>query len=195
MMETDLLGQVPHDPGGRSKPRWPAGSVIKSRFGGVNDCYRYELTETWDTSLPAVMFLMMNPSVAGVEHADPTLIKTGKFARSWGFGSQIIANIHAYRATDSTQLAGAGVEPIGPDNDRTILHLAGQAKLIVLAYGQPKPKALRARGPRVAAMLRESGFEMTCLRLSKDLTPYHPLYLADALVPIAYRVTADVAAK
>lgn len=48
--------------------------------------YRYALGEVWNADLPMVMFLMMNPSVASIAHADPTLIKSGKFARAWGYG-------------------------------------------------------------------------------------------------------------
>ena len=81
-----------HDPGGRRKPRWPPDSVVTAEF---SDCerYRYCLSEVWETGRPLVMFLMMNPSVAGPEHADPTLIKTGKYARAWGYGGQLVGNV------------------------------------------------------------------------------------------------------
>lgn len=180
---SDLLGDVPHDPGGRSKPKWPAGSVISARFGGPRDCYRYELMEIWGKGRLA-MFLMMNPSVASLAHADPTLIRTGAFARRWGYGGQLIANVHAYRITDSKLLAGVA-DPVGPDNDAAILSMASRADIVVLAYGLP-PNPLRARAAVVVDMLRSARRRLTYLALSKDGTPQHPLYLPRDLVPLDY---------
>jgi hypothetical protein len=174
-----------HDPGGRSKPPWPKGSMINDVFSTCG-FYRYELTEVWDAAAPAVMFLMMNPSVAGVEHSDPTLIRTGNFARKWGYGAQHIGNIHAYRATNSDDLMRVA-DPIGPENDVRLLNMAARSETIVLAYGQP-PKPLRPRARIVVRMLAETGARLTYLRLSKDGTPCHPLYLPSSLMPIKYEM-------
>ena len=130
------------------------------------------------------MWLMMNPSVAGVEHADPTLIKTGTFSRSWGYGGQLITNVHAYRATDSKRLLSVA-DPVGAENDAAILAMARRAEIVVLAFGQP-PKPLRPRAALVVAMLRTAGARLTYLRLSKDGTPYHPLYLPGSLTPLDF---------
>jgi hypothetical protein len=172
-----------HDPGGKAKPRWPIGSTIDARF---SECerYRYELSEVWDPALPLVMFALMNPSMARIEHADPTLIRTGGFARRWGYGGQLIANVHAYRVTDSKRLVEAD-DPVGPDNDAAILSMAARAAIVVLAYGQP-PKPLRSRAAAVVAMLAASGAKLTYLRLAQDGTPVHPLYLPGSLVPMDY---------
>lgn len=180
---SDLLPVLTHDPGGRSKPAWRAGSHVTARWAGLKDCYRLELVETWDESLPALMWQMMNPSVAGIAHSDPTLMRTGDFARRWGFGAQMIGNDHAYRATDKRALLGVG-DPVGPGNDEAILSMAQRCAIIVLAQGQP-PRPLRARSSRVIAMLREAGHghKMHYLRLSKDGTPWHPLYISGDTEP------------
>lgn len=170
-----MTTSLTHDPGGRSKPRWPAFSEIRARFGGPNDCYRYELEELWEPTLPLAMFLMMNPSVAGIEYSDPTLIRTGNFARRWGFGGQLIGNAHAYRITKSALLASIP-DPVGPENDAAILAMAQRAQCVVLAYGQP-PAKLRPRAVTVVAMLRNAGADLRYMRLSADGTPWHPLYL------------------
>lgn len=185
----DLFCLDYHDAGGRSKPKWPAGSIVTARFGGERDCYRWELSEVWDASLPAAMFLMMNPSVASVEHSDPTLMKTGRYARAWGYGAQLIGNVHAYRATDSARLLEVD-DPVGPENDAAILSMARRANVVILAYGKPKPKALHTRGPAVAAMLRDAGINLSYLRLSGDGTPWHPLYLPGDAKPIAFPFTS-----
>ncbi|KRC18091.1 DUF1643 domain-containing protein [Acidovorax sp. Root219] len=173
-----------HDPGGRRKPAWPVDSRVCAQF---SDCgrYRYALTEVWDEKRPTVMFLLMNPSVAGVEHADPTLIKTGRLARAWGYGGQLVGNMHAYRVTDSKLLAGVD-DPVGPGNDAALLEMAGEARMVVLAYGLP-PKTLRPRAQAVIRMLGEMA-SLQFLRLTQDGTPAHPLYLPRGLLPQNYSV-------
>ena len=168
-----------HDPGGKVRPAWPADSHVTAVFSNCQQ-YRYQLREIWAPDRPLVLWLLMNPSVACIDYADPTLRKTGKFARAWGYGGQLVGNVHAYRATDKRRLLGVD-DPVGPDNDRTILAMAAEAEVVVLAFGQP-PKALRQRGEDVTALLR--GHPKLCfLELANDGTPKHPLYLLDTLLP------------
>jgi hypothetical protein len=169
-----------HDPGGKSKPLWRPGATVTAEFSECGK-YRYRLTEVWDRSLRMVMFLMMNPSVAGISHSDPTIMRTGRFARDWGFGSQCIGNMHAYRATDSKKLMQAE-DPVGPLNDRALLEMALQSDYTVLAYGLP-PKPLRGRADGVVAMLRDAGVHLKYLALTSDGTPRHPLYLKASCRP------------
>lgn len=179
----DLFGTAPHDPGGKAKPKWPAGSVITARFSPCG-LYRYELGETWDTSRKMVMWLIMNPSMASAAFADPTLTKTGRFSRAWGYGGQIIGNIHAYRVTASRRLTEVA-DPVGPENDAALLAMAARADIVILAYGQP-PKALRPRGAVVVDALRGAGAALKFLRLANDGTPWHPLYLPSDIHPQDY---------
>lgn len=173
-----------HDPGGKVRPAWPADSTVTAVFSECQK-YRYELREIWDPSKPLVLWLLMNPSVACLDFADPTLRKTGKFARSWGYGGQLVGNVHAYRATDKMRLLEVD-DPVGPENDRRILAMAASAETVVLAYGQP-PKALRHRGPGLAALLQHHQ-GLSHLRLAKDGTPVHPLYLPETLRPQRFQV-------
>ena len=172
-----------HDPAGKLRPAWPADSTITAVF---SECqrYRYQLREIWDASQPLVLWLLMNPSVACTEYSDPTLRRTGNFARTWGYGGQLIGNVHAYRATDKNRLLEV-TDPVGPENDQMILAMAAEAKIIVLAYGQP-PKALRARGQELVSRLRHHP-NLSYLRLAQDGTPVHPLYLPSNLRPKPYR--------
>ena len=95
---------------------------------------------------------------------------------------QLIGNVHAYRVTDSARLIVAD-DPVGPENDGSLTVMAKKADIVVLAYGQP-PKPLRVRANHVVSMLRDEGVRLTYLRLSKDGTPQHPLYLPGSLVPL-----------
>jgi hypothetical protein len=122
--------------------------------------------------------------VASAAHADPTLIRTGNFARTWGYGGQLVGNMHAYRATDNARLLESA-DPVGPGNDTAILAMAARSAMVVLAYGQP-PASLRSRNAEVVALLRRAGARLTYLRLSKGGTPYHPLYLPATATPQEY---------
>ena len=70
-----------HDPGGKVRPAWPTDSTVTAVFSECQQ-YRYQLREIWDTAKPLVLWLLMNPSVPCTDYSDPTLRKTGKFARS-----------------------------------------------------------------------------------------------------------------
>lgn len=175
----------PHDPGSKIRPLWPADSNVKAKFSPCT-CYRYELSEIWNPKLPLIMWLLMNPSVANEEHSDRTLRRTGTFARDWGYGGQLVGNVHAYRATDKKELLTVP-DPNGPDNDAALLAMAQKAKIVILGYGQPPSKALRSRGPQVVEKLRAAGASLHILRLLNDgTTPEHPLYLPGTLTPTPY---------
>lgn len=172
-----------HDAGDLSRPAWPADSKITSLFSECEQ-YRYKLIESWDDTKPLVLWILMNPSVACLEYSDPTLRKTGTFSRRWGFGGQMIGNVHAYRATDKNRLLQV-VDPVGPGNDQAIQEMAAQAKLVVVAYGQP-PGKLSARGSQVVEMLKAHP-GLSYLRMAKDgVTPCHPLYLPGDSLPKPY---------
>lgn len=175
-----------HDPGGKVRPAWPTDSKVDAIFSPCAQ-YRYQLTEIWNPAGPLVLWVLMNPSVACKAFCDPTLRKTGNFARAWGYGGQLVWNVHAYRATHKKKLLEVS-DPVGPENDRHILAMAARAKTVVLAYGQP-PKALRQRAVQVVDMLAQHP-ALCHLRLAKDGTPMHPLYLPNALRPVPHRQTA-----
>lgn len=172
-----------HDAGGKSRPAWPSDSVVTAVFSKCGH-YRYALSEVWDKKMPLVLWVLMNPSVACVDYSDPTLRKTGTFSRRWGYGGQLIANVHAYRATNKSRLLDVA-DPVGPENDRHILRMAEEAQQVILAFGQP-PKRLRHRGQAVIELLNGHR-RLSYLKLAKDgVTPFHPLYLRAESSPIPY---------
>ena len=112
------------------RPPWPVDSVVNAVFSPCGQ-YRYELREVWDPTGPLVLWLLMNPSTACPTHGDPTLRRTGTFARAWSYGGQLVGNVHAYRATDKRRLLEVE-DPIGPKNDEIILAMAKEARTIIL---------------------------------------------------------------
>jgi hypothetical protein len=179
-----ILRPDPHDPGGKVRQRLASDVVTTALFGGAGNEFRYRLSRQWGDGAH-VLFIMMNPSTADLEVDDPTVAKCGRLARRWGYGGVMVGNTFAYRATVQSRLAEVP-DPIGPENDRHLLDMAREAAKTIFAYGTPKHKMLRARGPAVVRMIRSEGIETHVLRLSKDGVPYHPLYLSENLVPFAW---------
>lgn len=179
----DLFGQpAAHDPGGKARVRWPDGSTISAEFSPCGR-YRWSLSEIWDPAGPLWLWLMMNPSVAGLECSDMTVQKTGRIARLGGAGGQLIGNTGAYRSTSPAGLSDVD-DPIGPENEQAILAMARRAGKIVVAYGQP-PKPLAGEGLRLARLLAAESFELHVLRLSRDGTPMHPLSRGKGFIPVS----------
>ena len=173
-----------HDPG--TKPiAYPAGVVPEAEYGGANDCYRYRLTLTWDNARPAMMALMMNPSAAGHEGSDRTVNRAIGFAQRWGYGVLHVANSAAYRATFQETLDTVD-DPIGPGNPAALRAMAARSAFILAAYGSPKARKLHGVGLAMARILAGLGHRLHVLRLSKDGSPGHPLYIAADTVPIVW---------
>jgi hypothetical protein len=174
-----------HDPGGKvtlSLQIWVRGSAV---FGGPGDCYRYELSRVWDEKLPILLVVMMNPSTANPLVDDPSVAKCRRYAEAWGFGTLLVGNTFAYRATDKRRLLEVS-DPVGPENDCHLLKMSNRAQTILFAFGQPH-KSLRSRGPEVARLLSNNGRrKIHALRLSNDGTPCHPLYLPGSLKPVEW---------
>ena len=104
------------------------------------------------------------------------------FAREWDYGGIYIGNTFAYIATDKECLRVIE-HPTGPGNDKNLIKMAKLAAKVILAYGQPGHKSLQGQGRRVARLLIDEGVKPYVLKLSKNGTPCHPLYLSKTLKP------------
>src|SRR5688572_14020794 len=80
------------------------------------------------------MFVGLNPSIADEENDDRTVRRCMGFARAWGFGGLLMANLFAWVATNPRELRGQG-DPVGPANDEHLAAMAKQAALVVAAWG------------------------------------------------------------
>ncbi len=193
-MESQLLGVgyhvqggavMKHNPGGKVMRCLPAGVRGSAVFGGDHDEYRYELRRVWDSGLPRVLFVMMNPSTADPLYDDPTVAKCRRYAEAWGYGSLLVGNTFAYRATDQRELCRV-LDPVGPRNTEHLLQMAAEAACVVFAYGKPH-RSLRLLGVCSAEAVRRYCPEKShVLQLCADGTPSHPLYLKGDLMPVPW---------
>jgi hypothetical protein len=155
---------------------------------GAKALYRYLLTRPLGPARPAVI-CGLNPSTATATVPDQTISKEIAFARSWGCGDLVKANAFGLRSTNPLGLLEVE-DPVGPENDRHIREAAKRAGTVVCAWGTHSNKRLRemirARGAAVLAILRELGVKPMCLRVNKDGSPGHPLYLPAALQPFPF---------
>lgn len=168
----------------------PEGVKAGAVFDGYAAGYRYSLDWHMPSLLdeperPAVMFLLMNPSVASHDSADRTVLKCWRFARAWNYSRMLIGNSAAYRATDQKRLAEVP-DPVGKYNSWWLRRMAEKSDLIVVAHGKPHVPAARQFGPSAVRLLREAGHALHVLRLLADGTPEHPLYLPGKLTPTAW---------
>ena len=149
-----------------------------------SDCeiYRYLLTRTWGNG-PKALFIMLNPSTATEVQNDPTVERCERRSRALGFGAFRVTNIFAFRATDPRVMRAAD-DPVGPDNDTTILDGVAWADRVLCAWGN---HGLHLnRGAEVTALLRARGAGLEHLGLTGQHQPRHPLYVSYDQQPVRW---------
>jgi hypothetical protein len=143
--------------------------------------WRYTLTRLWDREKPLVMFIGLNPSTADERKNDPPVRRCLGFSRDWeGYGGLLMTNIFAFRATDP-KVMKAEKDPVGPENDKWLLHSADRAGIVVAAWGTHGVH--RDREDQIRLLFK--GRRLMCLGKTKAGHPKHPLYLPKetSLVP------------
>lgn len=119
---------------------------------------------------------MLNPGTADSEKNDPTIRRCIEYAKSWGYGGLYVGNLYAYRTSYPSELFKAP-SPKGKYNQNHLKIMANESQDIIIAWGngQGKPKyGIRNLG------------ELKCLKILKDGSPGHPLYLRKEVKPFPY---------
>lgn len=166
-------------------------TLIQQSLAQFSDCeqYRYWLRRDWDADLPAISFLMLNPSTADEVANDPTIERCQRRAIAMGYGSMIIVNLFSFRLTDSTQLDTVA-DLLGDQQaaDACIVRAVQLAEMTVCGWGKHALAAPRAQ--HVLALLKAAGLQhkVKCLQLNKDGSPQHPLYIAYTASPVAFDI-------
>ena len=145
---------------------------LDGRTATISDCgqYRYDLGRRWAPG-PRLLWVMLNPSTADAMEDDPTIRRCIGFSKRDGYGSLIVVNLYAYRATNPKALLTAD-DPEGPDNWWHIQRAVRSSDAVVYAWGattMPSDRHLWHGGALIPSPL--------CLGHTKAGHPRHPLYV------------------
>jgi len=155
--------------------------LLVNKNATFSDCqkYRYALSRTWNGKKKTILFIGLNPSTANEKIDDPTIRRCINYAQNWGYGSLLMVNLFAYRATMPSELKNVK-NPIGNDNDLHIIELSKKADIAVAAWGNEGN--LLNRDKEVKKILPN----LMCLKINKSGQPSHPLYQKKDLKLIKY---------
>jgi len=136
--------------------------------------YRPLLWRIWDTTLPLLNCLMLNPSKAGETESDPTVTRQMERARILGRGGLLVTNAYDMVSTDP-KVMKKDPAPKSEQCDRYILESAVRARtsggIVLCAWGK------HCELSRQAEILRLlDGYKLHCLETNFNGTPVHPLY-------------------
>jgi hypothetical protein len=150
--------------------------------------YRYKLWRIWDSELPTLNFLMLNPSTATELVDDPTITRCTRRAEQLGFGTLIVTNLFALRSTDPRGLKqcddarGNSIEHASGESYGAIMEAAVEATIVVMAWGLHG--RYRNRGIFIASALHTMGYTRKLRVLgwtkadkSGQRQPLHPLMI------------------
>ena len=155
------------------------GSAGFSRCGH----YRYWLRRRWDRTLPQCAVIGLNPSTADARIDDPTLRRCIGFATRWGYGSLLLVNLFAWRATDPRELAEA-TEPVGAQTNQWLWRASEKSALVLAAWGNGEQCiTVVARWPRQASL--------HCLGTTSLGMPRHPLYCRADITPRPFIISPN----
>ncbi len=157
------------------------GAIIVGR-------YRYLLWRTWAAARPRLLWVLLNPSTADGQTADPTLRRCIGFSREWGYGGLEIVNLFAFRTRQPHDLQSTP-DPVGSENDRYLAEAATRATRILVAWGERGTYHQRDR--TVLALLSQHAVQpLSCLGTTQNGCPCHPLYRARSTRPVPYQRVA-----
>jgi hypothetical protein len=136
--------------------------------------YRYMLERGENPR--ALVFIMVNPSIATGDKHDPTIRKCKGFARTLGFDGFKVVNLFASIATDPKSLRYMS-NPEGPLNDYFIADAISAAEVVIVAWGSlgKLPKDLRQQAGRMIRHAKIVGKNLYCLGQTTSGDPRHPL--------------------
>ena len=142
--------------------------------------YRYKLSRTWDSTKPTILFIGLNPSIANENVDDPTITRCINFAKDWGYGTLLMANLFAFRSTYPKNIYLID-DPIGKDNDHYLLECVTQSDLIVACWGNNGTYMNREK------VIKELLPNLYCLQKNKNVNlPNHPLRLPRNIDPVPF---------
>jgi hypothetical protein len=129
---------------------------------------------------------MLNPSTADHEYNDATIERCERRAKALGYGSLVVWNLFAFRATDPKILKEES-DPVGPDNDyfikEALTEVVSKNGLVIAGWGSHG--AHLGRNQYIANVISDLGIQIFCLGSTMSGQPKHPLYISYDVEPIA----------
>ena len=147
--------------------------------------YRYRLDICWDTGLPTLATVGLNPSTATHLKDDPTIRRGKGFAKRYGCGSYRMLNAFAYRSTDYKALFRVA-DPVGPENTIEFLNFWLDGTVGIACWGAHITERQWRHYYR-GHYLSDAFPSLKCFRKTKSGHPEHPLYLPADLKPIPFQ--------
>lgn len=147
--------------------------------------YRYLLR--WPTGLDndrVALLIAANPSTADATQLDPTLTRWRNYCYSWGYGWSWTVNIRAWRATNPKDVPRDDTMAMGPENVLWIQKATRSADLIVCGWGKLGGSLAMSIARNVPKFWTTK--PLHALRVNRDGSPAHPLYLPATLMPVVW---------
>ena len=137
--------------------------------------HRYRLVHQWNPLFGErlMLWIGLNPSTADEAKLDPTLTRIATFSKREGFDGFWMANLFGLRTPYPEEMMAAP-DPVGPENDASLLAAADRCEKIVAAWGVSG--VYQARADAVVRLF--AGRKLWCLGTTQDGHPRHPLYVA-----------------
>jgi hypothetical protein len=105
------------------------------RFESECKRYRYLLRRDISGGDGICTFILLNPSTADATKDDPTSRRCANFARDWGYGTMLMVNLFAYRATNPKDLINIKDYhlAVGVGNDEFITEVVKISDKVILS--------------------------------------------------------------
>lgn len=165
--------------------------MIRSAKFSDDRSRRYELIRDWrdETGTPnkTILFGMLNPSKAGEEKDDPTVLKVVGFSRRWGYGRAVLVNLTPIVSTNPWDLPmWNGLDML---NRAIVQQWMGEADLVVAAWGsQPSAICRNIAFPELVYSFRMTApVRLWCIGINSKGDPLHPSRAAYTVAPIPWR--------
>jgi hypothetical protein len=147
----------------------PAGAIF-------SECrnYRYVLWRRWNSNLPMILFICLNPSKANEYQNDNTIRRLISFSRKWNYGGFYICNLFALCSTDPKEIKKSiqPIEALGDSNDSHIKKFGELSDEIVFAWGNDGK--IHNRSQEIIKIFPKA----YCFTKTMSGQPRHPLYVS-----------------
>ena len=156
---------------------FPRSWASLSRDGRYRYLLERRLADRAERDRQRLLVVMLNPSTADEQADDPTITRLVARAQRMRFGSLLVANLFALRATEPRALKRSTEPGDTPLNDHFLREEAARADAIIVAWGAHGDFRARARDVEEILRLAHGG-PLWCLGVTRGGHPKHPLYIA-----------------